>query len=135
MSDPPDNQRAARAWLDKADGDRRSARALLDLSPPETESAAFHCQQAAEKYLKAFLAYHGDDIPRIHDLTVLVDVASDYDSSIDELEEPAELLVPFAVAARYPFTHAEPDAAEAEDAFDAATTIRDAITSRIDLDE
>ena len=116
MTDPPDNLAAARA--------------LLDLAPPETESAAFHCQQAAEKYLKAFIALNGDEIPRIHDLTVLVDLAADYDSNLDDLEPHAEMLVPFAVAARYPFTHAEPDADEAEKAFQAATAIRAAVAPK-----
>lgn len=135
MSDPPDNCSAARAWFAKGDSDMRSARALLDLSPPETESAAFHCQQAAEKYLKGLLAQNGEEIPRIHDLSVLVDLASDHQPSLENLEDAAELLVPFAVAARYPFTYAEPDAEEAEEAFDAATTFRDAIEPYVDLDE
>lgn len=134
MSDRPDNSAAARAWFDKADSDRRSARALLDLSPPETEPAAFHCQQAGEKYLKAVLALYDEEIPRIHDVTVLVDLVSDHEPNLDDLEEPAEILVPFAVAARYPFTQAEPDLSEAEQAFQAATTIRETIVLRMDFE-
>ena len=66
---------AARAWFGKGNSDLRSAQALLALDPPETETAAFHSQQAAEKYLKGLLAYHGDDPPRTHDLAVLLDLA------------------------------------------------------------
>lgn len=59
MSDLPDNVVAARGWFASGDSDLRSARALHELSPPEPATAAFHCQQAAEKYIKAYLAIHG----------------------------------------------------------------------------
>ncbi|HSW43942.1 MAG TPA: HEPN domain-containing protein [Phycisphaerae bacterium] len=39
-------------WIEKADHDRRMAEAGLDQTPPITDGAAFHCQQAAEKLLK-----------------------------------------------------------------------------------
>ncbi|MEW6107540.1 MAG: HEPN domain-containing protein, partial [Bacillota bacterium] len=35
------------------------------------DTACFHCQQAAEKHLKAFLAYHERPIPHTHDLEEL----------------------------------------------------------------
>lgn len=59
---------SVREWLDIADSDMRSASALLDLDPPEVRTAAFHCQQAAEKYLKGFLVDRGEDPPRIQRL-------------------------------------------------------------------
>jgi HEPN domain-containing protein len=44
-----------RQWLAKADLDYRTAERLLGDTEPIRESVAFHCQQAAEKYLKALL--------------------------------------------------------------------------------
>jgi HEPN domain-containing protein len=42
-------------WLRKAKNDVLSARILLSHSNPVTDTACFHCQQAVEKSLKAFL--------------------------------------------------------------------------------
>ena len=37
-----------------------------------TSTICFHAQQAAEKFLKAFLAYHDIDFPRTHDIDFLL---------------------------------------------------------------
>ena len=57
---PPDPVRVAdtRAWLEKAEQDLRSAQADLAFAPPIMGDAVFHCQQAVEKALKAFLTWH-----------------------------------------------------------------------------
>jgi len=50
---PPDARTIeALAWLSKADQDLGAARMLLDGYP---DVSLFHCQQAVEKALKAFL--------------------------------------------------------------------------------
>ena len=93
---------AAREWKTKADGDLRSARALLDLDPPELDVAVYHCQQAAEKYLKALLVATGAQPPRTHDLGVLLDLATEPYPQLDDRREACEYLTPFAVQTRYP---------------------------------
>lgn len=67
---PHDAARVAdtRGWLLKARGDLRGAEVDLAAAPPLTEDAAFHCQQAAEKTLKAFLAWHDVPFRKTHDL-------------------------------------------------------------------
>ena len=45
-----------RGWLRKAAQDLRGAEIDLAAAPPLPGDAAFHCQQATEKALKAFLA-------------------------------------------------------------------------------
>jgi HEPN domain-containing protein len=37
-----------------------------------TDTVAFHPQQCAEKYLKAYLAYRGTEFPGIHDIGELI---------------------------------------------------------------
>ena len=39
------------------------------------EIVGFHCQQAAEKYLKAFLTHSRIEFPRTHDLKALLEFA------------------------------------------------------------
>jgi HEPN domain-containing protein len=54
----PDKAAVVRGWLSKAANDLRGAHIDLDADPPLIEDALFHCQQAAEKSLKAFLTSH-----------------------------------------------------------------------------
>ena len=49
-------RREIRQWIVKAGRDLRSARRLFSDTPPLLDTAAYHCQQAAEKALKAPLA-------------------------------------------------------------------------------
>lgn len=123
---PPDAERyqqAARAWLAKGSSDLRSAKALLALDPPETEAVAFHCQQAAEKNLKGFLAYHGEEPPRTHDLSVLLDLALDRRAELEPLRASARFLIPYAVEVRYPFAGQPPTEEEAREAVEHARAI------------
>ncbi len=54
----PDPARVAdtKTWLAKAASDVRSAEVVSAAEPPLLSDASFHCQQAAEKALKGFLA-------------------------------------------------------------------------------
>jgi HEPN domain-containing protein len=55
-----------RSWLIKAHSDLRSARALVALPEPATDTAIYHCQQAAEKALKGYLAFRDQPLERTH---------------------------------------------------------------------
>ena len=46
-------------WLIKADNDLVTARTMLGVDPPVTDTACFHAQQCVEKCLKAFLQQSG----------------------------------------------------------------------------
>jgi HEPN domain-containing protein len=83
------------AWIDKAERDLASASRLIDGSPPYLDTAVYHCQQAGEKALKAFLDAHGLPIRRFHDLVLLIDACSELDASFSQLEEAAEIITPY----------------------------------------
>ncbi|MBO9370959.1 MAG: HEPN domain-containing protein [Chloroflexi bacterium] len=56
-------------WVHKAEGDFHTAgRELRARKMPNYDAVCFHCQQCAEKYLKAYLQERGQRFPRIHDL-------------------------------------------------------------------
>ena len=61
-----------REWLTLADDDLRIAELTMKDSEPVCWAAAFHCQQAAEKSLKAFLAYHERHVEKTHDIEFLL---------------------------------------------------------------
>src|SRR3954447_1421718 len=57
-------------WLQRADEDIRLAEKIAG-DPDFLASAAFHCQQAAEKMAKAVIVAYQTEYPRIHDLAQL----------------------------------------------------------------
>ncbi len=60
------------------------------------DTACFHAQQAAEKYLKAFLSWRQVDFPFLHNLAALVEICKGEDESFGEIRSPAERLTPWA---------------------------------------
>ena len=56
-------RRLLEQWLRKAETDLQAAQALLSHAPPLLYPSCFHAQQAAEKYLKAFLTWHQVEFP------------------------------------------------------------------------
>ena len=93
----------ARQWLAKADSGLTAAQRLLDLGGPY-DAVCFHAQQAAEKALKAVLAFADVPIPRTHNLEdlqalclALPAMASATGLAALELVE----LTPFAVETMY----------------------------------
>src|SRR5690348_16953980 len=90
-----------RDWLRLAQEDLESAE-LLATSTRLRATASFHCQQAAEKALKAFLAWHDRAFRRTHALSELVDQCMELDAAFSELKPADEFLTPYASDYRYP---------------------------------
>lgn len=106
-----------RHWVEKAQEDAAVVRTLATQNKLGFGLAiVFHCQQAAEKLLKACLTHHRIDFPKTHDFETLLNMCRDISPEFQTLGETAARLQPFAVQARYTFR----DAAE--------TTIDQAIT-------
>ena len=60
---------ATAEWVEKAEGDWNAARQLNRVrKDPSYDAVCFHCQQIAEKYLKARLEEAGLAFARTHDL-------------------------------------------------------------------
>jgi HEPN domain-containing protein len=127
---PPDAQaEEIAAWLSRAGQDLRAAAVGLAATPPLLADAAFHCQQAVEKVLKAFLTRHDHPFRKTHDIGELGVACVAYDPSIEDLVRPAAPFTEYAWRFRYPGDVFEPDRAEVEEALDLARAIVDAITA------
>lgn len=111
----PDQLRCeeTRAWLNRARRDLR-ARKLLIAGNANTE-ALFHCQQAVEKALKAFLTFHERTFRKTHDLGDLSPECLAIDDSLELVFSQAEGLTQYAWRYRYPGEPYEPESAEAKD--------------------
>jgi len=66
------------------------------------DQVCFHCQQAAEKYLKALMEEQGQPIPKTHDLEVLLTSLSPAFPGLLSLQRGLLILVDYAVDTRYP---------------------------------
>ncbi len=128
MAEVPCPQEAL-PWLGKADSDLRTAQAALALDPPETETAAFHCQQAVEKCLKALLVAHDVDPPRVHDLAVLLEMCADQGHDLTGFRAAILDLNPFAVQFRYPSEEVAPEEEEVQEGLETAESIRRQVES------
>lgn len=122
-----------RSWLIKAHSDLRSARALLALDEPATDTAVYHCQQAAEKALKGYLAFRDQPLERTHDLEWLLELAIALEPTFAPLETQADVLNPYATAFRYPDMLGVqfPSVAEVNIAIEHAQAIYDFVLNRI----
>jgi HEPN domain-containing protein len=119
-------QRKVREWLAYADDDLRFAHMGLSLpggqSPPY-HLVAYHAQQCAEKYLKAYLVCLGVDFPRTHNISTLLELCSDYAEWPLTLRD-AEELTDYAVATRYPGEETEVTPHDAQRAVELAAQVR-----------
>lgn len=101
-------QELVRDWMTRADHDLRAARALAALSEPLLDTAIYHCQQAAEKSVKAWLQGCDAPFPKTHDIADLVKRATEMEAGFARLEQAASVLTPYASAFRYPGGAFEP---------------------------
>ncbi|MFQ5903391.1 MAG: HEPN domain-containing protein [Candidatus Binatia bacterium] len=107
-------------WLIKSRHDLGSARRLMQGDEPYLDTAVYHCQQAAEKALKAFLTCHDVSFERTHDLSALLELCIAVEPSCEQWRDIAEELSPYAVRFRYPSSVLEPERSEAETALEHA---------------
>jgi len=98
----PQNEEEAREGVEKSYSDLIAARVLKEHGTVVRGAACFHCQQSAEKMLKAFLVYKHTDFERVHNIEYLLDLCTEVNNSFEELRNDAELMAPFAVHIRYP---------------------------------
>ncbi len=117
-------------WLRKAEADRFAAEVLLGVNQTDYYAVAFHAQQAAEKWLKAFLVRYQIPFPKTHDIGYLLKLAAQADAALPQELADAELLTPFGVDFRYPGAEIV-DRAMAAQAVAWATMVKDAVLARL----
>lgn len=67
-------KRLTTEWVRKAEADLAVVQAILAGTVTLRDEICFHCQQAAEKYLKALLQEQGTVAPRTHNLLDLLNL-------------------------------------------------------------
>ena len=115
-------------WLRKAESDVVSMEATLKAG--SLDGACFHAQQAAEKYLKAFLVFHGTAFPYTHNLAELAQLCSHIDGSFRSLVSIVAPLTPYAVRLRCDDSF-WPTRDAADEARSAALAVQQFVLSRL----
>lgn len=95
-------KRLTAEWVRKAEADFLAADKLARGSAPLHDAVCFHCQQAAEKYLKATLVELGLAVPRTHNLIALLPLLVPHFRSLRRFRRGLDFLTRFAVETRYP---------------------------------
>jgi HEPN domain-containing protein len=90
----------------KAEADYQLAVKLGRGSEPFHDQLCFHCQQSAEKYLKALMEELGLTVPRTHNLVALLPLLAPHHASLRSLRRGLDFLTRFAVGTRYPGDYA-----------------------------
>lgn len=99
------NENLVKDWLEFADMDAKLANFTFEnMHPKPLEIICYHCQQAAEKMLKALLiaSSENDDIPKTHDLALLADLLSEKFEIDTMIYNACSDLTPYGVKVRYP---------------------------------
>ncbi len=127
-------QLRTKAWLLRARSDLRLARIAAAAAEPPLDSAIYHCQQAAEKAVKAFLHDREASVQRTHDIARLVREASTFEPGFATFAADAQFLSPLITSYRYPDEAdweplPEPTRAEFDGALAAAQRIYDFVLS------
>ncbi len=120
-------------WMKIATEDLLVANELLNHDNIYPRSICFHCQQSAEKYVKAYLVYFDLDIIKTHDLAILIKRLTDYDGELSSFIVAASVLTPYAISARYVDDFEPISEDDARDAYKSAEEIKNYIQSKIKL--
>ena len=126
---PPDEVRRelVEQWVNKAHADLGVARLLVDEAAPYLDAIGFHAQQAAEKYIKAYLTNKSIEFTKTHNLMRLLQLVAGSDEAIASSLQVADALTVYGVEFRYPGDYPQMTEADAHQAVQLATFVRDTI--------
>lgn len=98
MADPE----LVKRWIQKADEDFGYAALSLKEEFTFFPQICWHFQQAAEKYLKAYIVAYDLEFRKIHDLAALLHICEKYNPAFSALQEQCTYLQKYYVESRYP---------------------------------
>ena len=128
MTAPPERiLQKIRQWAAYGDEDLRLAQHALTMGEQCPDRlAAYHAQQCAEKYLKAYLVHRAVDFPFTHNISLLLELCTKCAAWPEALED-AESLTRYAITTRYPGQGAEVSPDKVRVAVDIAARVREVV--------
>lgn len=89
-------------WIIKGDHDLGTAKITYLHIPEYLDTVTFHCQQAVEKYLKAYLIFKSTAFRFSHDLVYVLDLITQNDPDFESYYDLVSELQGYAIEIRYP---------------------------------
>jgi HEPN domain-containing protein len=130
MSDQVDE---IKRWITKGDHDLGTAKITYLHIPEYLDTVTFHCQQAVEKYLKAYLIFQSTTFRSSHDLIYLLDLITQKDSNFKNYYDTISELQGYAVEIRYPNETIFLSNEKVEKAMMIAKNLRELVTREINI--
>lgn len=126
------NEKTVKEWIKKADHDLKIGKDEYTTKDPVTDMICFHMQQCVEKYLKAYLIFHGKEIKRTHIIEELIKECKNIDPDFQKLIEfNTHILTGYAVEVRYPGEFPEPSLEETKEAIKIAEKVRNFVLKKL----
>jgi len=119
-------------WIYKNDRNIASAEPLQLQNPPPLCPSCFHSQQAAEKYLKAFLTRRQVKFPNTHSIREILNPDKTVDEKLAAELLPATALTHYGFEVRYPGDIFESSQRETEDALSLVKKVKNAVNDRLE---
>lgn len=122
------------SWLAKATNDLKISQHELALDDEEvvTDAVCFHCQQAVEKFLKAYLIHKNVEFGRTHNLEFLQQLCARHDASF--LDYDFSQMSEYAVNVRYPDDFFTPQIEDAKSAYELAKNVEQTVLEKLQDD-
>jgi HEPN domain-containing protein len=118
-------------WVLKAEEDIEVARTLAAVANPCRNVTCFHCQESADKYLKALLQERGQVAPRTDNLHDLLSLLLPQDATLSPLRRSLLTLTRYPIDCLYPGARATTRQMQA--ALRAAERVRTELRARLGL--
>jgi HEPN domain-containing protein len=119
-------------WIKYAENDLAVAKDLQLQKNYVYQAVVLHCQQAVEKFLKAYLLYNNKKIIYTHDLLILCKLSSQIDETFNSFENTLNELSLNYREARYPDDFEDLDLQDASNALAIATEFEIFILPKFD---
>jgi HEPN domain-containing protein len=87
-------------WLNRARKDLAAGELLLKGAFEDYENVGFHAQQAAEKFIKAFLVCHQIELSKTDDIALLRQLVASVDPELAKKLAGADALTPYGVESK-----------------------------------
>lgn len=120
-------------WLSKGDHDLGTAKITYLHIPEYLDTVTFHCQQAVEKYLKAYLIFLSIPFKFTHDLVYLLDLIVQKDLDFHNYYEIVSELQGYAIEVRYPNETIFLSNEKVEKALMIASNVRELVTMKMNV--
>jgi HEPN domain-containing protein len=114
---------SARSWMEKSAHDLETARLLIRREKRLLDIAVYHCQQTAEKALKACLTANEIAFPKTHSLEDVLDLCLPANPDFEQFRDHCEKLTPLIHEFRYPDAGDQPDLNRAAEALQLAEDV------------